>query len=190
MIKRIVIITIFVLSLIGIGVLIPREKQFEELEIQINEAIYPEVRNSKTNSTIEFSVKNDNPFKVSLSRVKLVSFSVESEIGTVNIDEISLDANSETIIRIEVLEDWSIVPTSLSDSTPEYGFKASIDDIGDLEISMIKPKNGPSFHSPVKNLNPKKKFQNQFWMSSTKISRAEVLQKMEYLQLIGPNTTV
>jgi hypothetical protein len=137
--KKIVIIAIIALSIIGVAKLMTKEEPFKELEIEINEAIYPENRSITTKAIIELTVKNDNPYKISLSNAKLISSSSEFELGSIIIEEIIIDANSETMMKIEVLEDWSIVPLSEQDLTPEYSLQANVENIGALEITQIKP---------------------------------------------------
>jgi hypothetical protein len=155
LIKKIATIAVIILSVIGIGVLIPREKQFEELKIEINEAIYPETRNTTINSIIELTIINNNPYSVSLSDTKLVSLFGEFELGTITINEISVDADSETKMKIEVLEDWTMVPTADPGLTPEYSFHANVDNIGNLELTKIKPTKRTVAPLPVETPEPK-----------------------------------
>jgi hypothetical protein len=137
--KKIVILAVVVISLISVIKLIPKDDPNEELEITIREALYPERRNETTNAVIEFTIKNNNSKTVRLSNAKLNTFFGGFELGSTIIDEIIIQANSETTLTVEVLEDWSMVPLHEQGLSSEYSFQAQIDGGGKTEITQIKP---------------------------------------------------
>jgi hypothetical protein len=162
LIKKIAILAIIVLSVIGITILMPREKPFEELKLEIIEVTYPETGNGASSAIIEFTIKNNNPYSVSLSNAKLVSFLGENKLGSISIDEINVDADSETQIRVEVQEDWSKVPANEPNLTPEYSFQANIDNIGNLEITQIKPLQRTIIPLPIDEKDPKEDISDSY----------------------------
>ncbi len=139
--RKTVILFIIIGTLIVVASvrLLSKDELFEEPEIKITEAIYPETRVGTVQAIIEYTIMNKNSKSIRLTDVQIISIQGGFEVGSIIIKEILIDANSEIMGRIEMTEDWSMVPTFEPDLVTEYNVNAQIDNIGRMEKNHILP---------------------------------------------------
>jgi hypothetical protein len=141
--KPIYVILLGVLAISAIAmVMLVQYNPITSLDIEVEEAIYPENISDFTNTTIEFTLKNPTSRQMNLRNIEITSVLDGNEIGTGNIEEIILEANSEKEIKLIILEDWTDVPFIDPSLMTWYDFSAESPSLlgkKSVEINKIKP---------------------------------------------------
>jgi len=139
--KTAIMFIIIIVSTIGVFSQLLNQKEviFKEPEIKIQEAIYPKPRNETALAIIEYTIINNNSEPIQLSDIQIISVQGGFEVGSITIEDITIGSNSEVTSWVEIIEDWSMVPTYEPGLTSEYKFNAYIDNIGRLNKNHIIP---------------------------------------------------